>query len=274
MAMVAATVANGGTVYKPSLIYRVQEADGSQIRRPAKVRGDLIHDNELNKDQIEMVRKGMWRVVNDQGGTGAKARVPGISVAGKTGTAQFWREGKKDNHTWFVAFAPYDKPKIALAVLVQGAKAGGQVPAPIAAKMIDEILALDRGYDPGVQPLDAAVGNFKFVDTINFKDSNVPAQYSADDDDETADEMPDPEEVPAPKLVTRHHHDNDSGDQADEPDIRPEADHHNPSQRAQTAPPEKRHNFLDFFRKKPKEDQPGQQPTPSEERKKKRFLFF
>jgi hypothetical protein len=58
------------------------------------------------------------------------------------GTAQFWRDGEKDNHTWFIAFAPYESPKIAMAVLVQGAKAGGQVPAPIAAKIIEEILAL------------------------------------------------------------------------------------------------------------------------------------
>ena len=82
-----------------------------------------------------------WRVVNDPGGTGTRAQIPGITVAGKTGTAQFWRDGDKDNHTWFVAFAPYENPKMAMAVLVQGAKAGGQVPAPIAANIIEEILA-------------------------------------------------------------------------------------------------------------------------------------
>ncbi|MBV8814166.1 MAG: penicillin-binding protein 2, partial [Verrucomicrobia bacterium] len=149
MAMIAATVANGGTVYQPSLIYKVQEADGSVVRRPEKIRGDLRKDNHLSKEDIELVRRGMWRVVNDPGGTGARAKIPGIVVAGKTGTAQFWRDGQKDNHTWFIAFAPYDNPKIALAILVQGAKAGGQVPAPIAAKLIEEILALDKGYDPG-----------------------------------------------------------------------------------------------------------------------------
>ncbi|HXM02187.1 MAG TPA: penicillin-binding protein 2, partial [Chthoniobacterales bacterium] len=193
MAMVAATVANGGTVYRPSLIYKVQEADGTAIRKPEKIRGDLKKDNNLSKEDIELVRRGMWRVVNDPGGTGSRAKIPGIVVAGKTGTAQFWRDGQKDNHTWFIAFAPYDNPKIALAVLVQGAKAGGQVPAPIAAKLIEEILALDKGYDPGLKPLDPAVGNFKFVETIDFKDSNLPAELTGNDD-ETADNEPAAEE--------------------------------------------------------------------------------
>jgi penicillin-binding protein 2 len=250
-----------------------------------------MHANGLTNDQIEMVRKGMWRVVNDQGGTGAKARVPGVMVAGKTGTAQFWRDGEKDNHTWFIAFAPYEKPKIALAVLVQGAKAGGQVPAPIAAKIIEEILALDKGYNPGVGPLEPAVGNFKFVETINFKDSNLPSQLNPgnDEDDETADEMPDPEpdqqdQPDQSQGETHHRATKRRAAVVAEPDIRPEADSHasnsNNSQRPPAAQPArpavepaKRHNFFDFFKRKPKEESPSQQPPP-EEKKKKRFFLF
>jgi penicillin-binding protein 2 len=121
-------------------------------------------------------------------------------VAGKNGTAQVWRDGKKDNHTWFVAFAPYENPKIALAVLVQGAKSGGQVSAPIAAKIIEEILALDKGYDPGVKARDPAVGNFKFVESVNFKDSDVLAQ-SAAQDEETSETAADAVDVR--KKVTK-----------------------------------------------------------------------
>src|SRR5260370_3480175 len=110
------------------------------IRRPKKKRGDLGKDNNLSKEEIELVRRGMWRVVNDAGGTGSRAKIPGVVVAGKTGTAQFWRDGQKDNHTWILAFAPYDNPNIAVAALVQGAQAVGQVPAPIAAHFPDEIL--------------------------------------------------------------------------------------------------------------------------------------
>src|SRR5260370_10265484 len=228
MAMVAATVANGGTVYKPSIVYEIQEPDGTMIRRPEKIRGDLGKDNNLSKEEIELVRRGMWRVVNDSGGTGSRAKIPGGVVAGKTGTAQFWRDGQKDNHTWFLAFAPYDNPKIALAVLVQGAKAGGQVPAPIAAKLIEEILALDRGYDPGVKPLDAAVGNFKFVETIDFKDNNIPAELTGNDE-ETADNQPAAEENS--KKVSKN--------EGNERDIRPEADEHRTVSATPTPPPSK-----------------------------------
>jgi penicillin-binding protein 2 len=259
MAMVAATVANGGTVYRPSLIYKIQEADGTEIRRPEKIRGDLKRDNHLTKEDIELVRRGMWRVVNDPGGTGSRAKIPGIVVAGKTGTAQFWRDGQKDNHTWFIAFAPYDNPKIALAVLVQGAKAGGQVPAPIAAKLIEEILALDKGYDPGLKPLDPAIGNFKFVETIDFKDNNLPAELTGNDE-ETSDTEPAVEESQTKA----------SKNEGNEPDIRPEADDHRTVRATPTPQPSKSKSFFDFFRRKSNgTPQPGQSPE-----KKKHFLFF
>ena len=265
MAMIAATVANGGTAYRPSLIYQIQGADGTMIRQPAKIRGNLLKDNGMREDQIELIRRGMWRVVNDPGGTGARAQIPGITVAGKTGTAQFWRNGDKDNHAWFVAFAPYENPKIAMAVLVQGAKAGGQVPAPIAAKIIEEILALDRGYDPGVQALAPAAGNFNFVESIDFRDTVVRAQPAATDE-EAAEIVPGPVEVR--KKVTNV--------KAVKPDIRPEADDHRAPLRAQPVQPEKRRSFFDFFRRKPNEEQPGRRPQQrsEEQQKKKRFLIF
>jgi penicillin-binding protein 2 len=260
MAMVAATVANGGISYQPSLIHQIQEPDGTSVRRPEKIRGDLIKMNNLTPDQIELVRKGMWRVVNDSG-TGGRAKVPGVVVAGKTGTAQAWTDGEKDDNAWFIAFAPYDQPKLALAVLVQGGKAGGEVAAPIAAKIIEESLALEHGYDPEVKPMDPAIGDFKAVDRVDFKNSTVPAQF-ASTDDETSDSNPVDEE--------RKHSKSKRGDVA-EPDIRPDADNHRAASRAEPTP-EKRHSFFDLFRRKPKNDSQGQQPA--EQQKKHHFLWF
>jgi penicillin-binding protein 2 len=73
MAMVAAAVANGGTYYQPTLIHQIQQPDGTVIRRPTKIRGDLTRDNKLGKEQIELVRKGMWEVANAPDGTGKTA---------------------------------------------------------------------------------------------------------------------------------------------------------------------------------------------------------
>jgi cell division protein FtsI/penicillin-binding protein 2 len=64
MATIAATVANGGIVHKPSLVYKIQETDGTMIRRPEQIRGNLLKDTGLTEDQVELLRRGMWRVVN------------------------------------------------------------------------------------------------------------------------------------------------------------------------------------------------------------------
>jgi penicillin-binding protein 2 len=261
MAMIAATVANGGVSYQPNLIYQIQEPDGTSVRRPSKIRADLKETNKLTPDQIELVRKGMWRVVNDSG-TGTKGQVPGVVVAGKTGTAQAWTDGEKDDNAWFIAFAPYDHPKIALAVIVQGGKAGNDVAAPIAAKIIEETLALDHGYNPDLQPMDPAVGNFKQIVRVDFKNSAVPAKVESTDD-ETADDKPASEE-------TKHSRSKRADVAA--PDIRPDTDNHRAVAQAEPTP-EKRHSFFDFFRRKPETDSQSQQ-QPAQQQKKHHFLFF
>jgi hypothetical protein len=148
-----------------------------------------------------------------------------------------------------------------LAVLVQNGKAGGEVAAPIAAKIIEESLALEHGYDPEIKPMDPAIGNFKAVNRVDFKNSTVPAQVSSTDD-ETSDNAPVDEE--------RKHSKSKRADVA-EPDIRQDADHRVASRAEPT--PEKRHSFFDFFRRKPKEESQGQQPA-EQQQKKHHFLWF
>lgn len=195
MAMLAATVANGGTSYYPRLVDRVVSRDGQvMLQEPAKVRCNLIQDAGMTAEEIEHVRHGMWRVVNEDGGTARKARLrtPGAQAAGKTGTAQNWRvnaQGQRvqDNNTLFIAFAPYDKPKYAICVLVQGGYAGGQVPAPIAGKILDEALALEKGdLNVQVASLEPAIGNFKQIRSVDFAGEVPEAVIS---DQETVDNV-------------------------------------------------------------------------------------
>ncbi len=192
MALVAGMLANGGTCYYPRLIDRVVDRGGQDVVDPdtgklvaqgPRVRANLETDLGLKPDQIEHVRHGMWRVVNDAGGTAPHAKLKGVELAGKTGTAQFWRNGISDNHTWFMCFAPYQKPKYAICVFIQGAKGGGVTAGPLAARIMDEALALDSGkFVVNVKPFEPAKGSFSFINNIDFN-SDVPVQMAANAQD-------------------------------------------------------------------------------------------
>src|SRR5207302_2198332 len=150
-------IANGGVAYTPRLVKTVLTPEGKpvldengKIAVPdaPKVRDDLR--TELSAQQIEVVRQGLWKVVNERGGpggggTGAKGQIKGTVVAGKTGTAQASDRGHKENIAWFCCFAPYDHPKYVVVGMVQGGKHGGSVAGPMAARILDQCLALDQG---------------------------------------------------------------------------------------------------------------------------------
>jgi len=158
MAMAYATVANGGIAYEPRLIRTVLEPNGrptldddGKVAVPdqPKIREDLRKEG-LTADQIEVVRQGLWKVVNEEGGnggggTGKAGRVKGTVVAGKTGTAQATDRGQKEDIAWFCCFAPYDHPKYVIAVMVQGGAHGGSVAGPVAAHILEQCLARDEG---------------------------------------------------------------------------------------------------------------------------------
>jgi penicillin-binding protein 2 len=183
LAMSYVAVANGGTCYYPRLIDKVLNQDGTPVvdeqGKPVsfapRVRSDLRR--EVTPEQIELVRKGLWKVVNEDGGTGGRARLKNVQVAGKTGTAQATERGQEENVAWFVSFAPYDNPKYVVAVMVQGASGhGGEVAAPIATRTLERILAMDEGnFDMQLAWLAPAhhENPFDLIKAVSFKDSNV-----------------------------------------------------------------------------------------------------
>jgi penicillin-binding protein 2 len=145
-----------------------------------------------------VVRRGMWKVVNEQGGTGGKARIKGVEVAGKTGTAQFKRkvgnELVKDNRVWFMCFAPYKQPKYVVVVMVEGAKSGGGVAAPIATKIMRGALALEAGVEPTVAQLPPVHGNFDIIDQVTLSEDGKLSRLVAQAFQGT-DQRPDDDEV-------------------------------------------------------------------------------
>ncbi len=188
LALVYAAVANGGTAYYPRLVEKVTAPDGHPLSAPPpevppapRVRARLS-DAGISPEDLDVVRDGFWKVVNADdgpggGGTAHKARLPGGIVAGKTGTAQAQLHGKQDTIAWFVGFAPYDHPRYVVCVMVQGGEHGGSVAAPIAARLLEQTLAMEQGdYKPTLTPLPPAhsAHPFEMVAAVNFDNPEKP----------------------------------------------------------------------------------------------------
>lgn len=169
MALLIATIANGGITYYPRLIDRIVSPNGHIIfQAPAKmVRTDFQKEGIQRKD-FEVVRDGLWKVINSEGGTGKRVHMQNIAVAGKSGTAQFWRDRVKDNRVWFVAFAPFKTPKYAVCVMVEGAKSGSGVAAPIVNKILRDIFSLENGGEVQLATLSPARGSFSQIESVHF----------------------------------------------------------------------------------------------------------
>jgi penicillin-binding protein A len=133
MAEVVATVANGGVRMKPQLAEKIVAKDGrvKQTFRPK--RAAVVMSPQAASQLGEMMR----HVVEE--GTGTAARLAGVSVAGKTGTAEI--PGTSENQVWFICFAPADHPKIAVAVTIERTQGeGGTVAAPVAKQVLESLL--------------------------------------------------------------------------------------------------------------------------------------
>ncbi len=119
-----ASIANGGTLYKPQLVSQIKKSDGEVIN----IKPEVIRSNFVSQDILNVVREGMRKTV--LAGTAQPLKDMPVDIAGKTGTAQFG-VGAKQEHGWFISFAPYDNPKIAMAVLVEGAGEGFTSALPV-----------------------------------------------------------------------------------------------------------------------------------------------
>ena len=131
-------VANGGVLWKPRLVQRIERPDKGVVWSDG---GSVTGHVELSPMVWAFLRRSLWSVVNDDG-TGAGARIAGLDIAGKTGTAQMIAKSRADrgqDHAWFAAFAPVSEPEAVVIVLVERGGKGGQVAAPIARKIFNAI---------------------------------------------------------------------------------------------------------------------------------------
>ena len=131
MANLAAIFANKGWYYDPHVVRAVGHPDSLQERFQQK------HLTGVSPGWYDAIQEGMRRVVEEPGGTARSARIPGITICGKTGTAE---NPHGQDHAVFVCFAPMENPKVATAVYVENSGFGGTWAAPIASLLIEQYL--------------------------------------------------------------------------------------------------------------------------------------
>lgn len=146
MLVVTAAVANDGLMHRPQLLKKIESAQGEVVERG---RTDVSGRLPVSQATLAIVKRGLWEVVNSEGGTARGARLAKIAISGKTGTAQVVgrKEGAEETpedevkehfkpHAWFIAYAPAEDPQIAVTVIVEHGEHGSSAAAPIAREMI------------------------------------------------------------------------------------------------------------------------------------------
>jgi penicillin-binding protein 2 len=147
LATMVSTMANGGTLVTPHLLKAVDHGTGWEKLPSAPPKSSLF----IKPENLSAIRDGLWRVVNEAGGTGSGARIAGRDVSGKTGTAQvigneakarYNKSGREyEDNAWFVFFAPRDNPQIAGAIMVEHGGHGGTTATPIAKHILETFFA-------------------------------------------------------------------------------------------------------------------------------------
>jgi len=135
-----AAVANDGKLLKPALVKEIVSYSREEKFKHTPV---VTSNIPVEKRMLDLVKDAMVGVVNDPGGTGRRAKIKDMTVAGKTGTAQVVSldsqstKKKHMDHAWFTSYAPAEAPEIAVTVLIEHGGKGGAVAAPIAKKILE-----------------------------------------------------------------------------------------------------------------------------------------
>ncbi|MDF2674565.1 MAG: penicillin-binding protein 2, partial [Clostridiales bacterium] len=132
MALVTSAIANNGIMMKPSIVKEIKGTNGNLIEtgKPEELQ------TAVSKNTANQIKEYMVDTVKS--GTGARAKISGITVGGKTGSAE--NENHEETHSWFTAFAPAEDPQIAVAVIVEEGGVGGKRAAEIAREVIKAYL--------------------------------------------------------------------------------------------------------------------------------------
>jgi len=135
---VTSGLAMDGKIYKPHLLYKI--VDQNTGRMVFEKEPEILKEGKIDQKYLDFIKATMEKVISSAAGTGKKARINGVRVAGKTGTSE---NPHGDTHAWFTAFAPAEDPKVAIIVMVENGGEGGVVSAPIAKRVMEQALGVD-----------------------------------------------------------------------------------------------------------------------------------
>jgi penicillin-binding protein 2 len=152
-----AAIANGGKLLRPYVVTRIVDTEGKTLRR---YKPKIVGNVPVSEKHLDLIREGLYAVVNGPRGTARRVKIKGVTVAGKTGTAQVASQASRTvdesdipyklrDHAWFVAYAPYEKPEVAIVVLVEHGGHGGAIAGPIARDVLARYFTLQEKRKSG-----------------------------------------------------------------------------------------------------------------------------
>jgi penicillin-binding protein 2 len=152
MAVLTCALANGGKVLWPRLVSRLEPQDPTATASPTHFPAGRVRDHlGVSARSLQVLREALVAETEDDGGTGRHARVPGLRICGKTGTAERVERGVRRNATWFISFAPYEAPaRYAVVVMVEDGVSGGASCAPVARDLYRKLFKLDAPARPAL----------------------------------------------------------------------------------------------------------------------------
>ena len=130
IASYTAAIANGGKLFQPQIVDKIIDSGGNIVE---DIDPKIIRENFIDLENIKWIQKGMRE--NVVSGSGVSLSSLSIEVAGKTGTAQYY--GNQKTHAWYIAYAPYDDPEIALAIIIEGGGEGHAAAVPVAKEVLE-----------------------------------------------------------------------------------------------------------------------------------------
>lgn len=211
LAALTACIANGGKYYRPRIIKMVVDPkEGVLVSDIPELRVDLLAEG-MNAEQFADLRLGMWKAANELGGTARRASPEDVEIGAKTGTAQTTDFGQKSHNAWTVAFAPFEEPRYAVAVLVQNGKSGGKVCGPLVNLIFRGIFAAEKGLKLPLRRMGEIAGDFDPIEEIELPEGDLLA-LAIDEEGETGEEAEDaqlpgaavrvrPRAIPLPSIT-------------------------------------------------------------------------